>query len=255
MNCILIKQNNFYEELCELMLDEELSTRRLGDYDRIYLLVKRYFEKCNFIINIDEIFETHDERTQYIISRIDKDNSMLNTMLLDTTSENFLEAVYDKNEENNINELMSMLNISNCIIGGDCYVINTGILGEGKFGKKKINIDILTDLFMKQYYNEGLMINGNEIVKIRFCRGEPRNVIGGDFCNVDRCEVYDMQMIVYSDGKGEINEVSEMLGKDVRGRVFVILSVPYYRVKILNLDKNMYKLMIKNRINEDETFK
>jgi predicted nucleic-acid-binding protein len=257
MNCYEIGKNTIHEDMYDLLLDEELKTTNIGHYDAIYMAVKKYMKTCGYIKKCDIDSDNHNDRTQYIIDKLDNDNEecVINTIMTYSSSKYVYEIVYDHgcDVEDNMNQFCSMININSDLVCGKAYVIKTKMLGDGKFENCKMDIDDLVEIYMSLYYNVGLMVDDGTVEEIVFNCNEPRMVIGGTFVNIQKYELFETQFVIYyEDGGKKINkDIDELFNTEICGRVFVIMSSPFYRKKIWNMSCDMLDILKKNKGLED----
>ena len=63
MNYTVISPNKLHEEICELLVDNDLTMAKLEHKDSIHYQIEMYFKKCNYIqysTGFDNPDELHD---------------------------------------------------------------------------------------------------------------------------------------------------------------------------------------------------
>lgn len=270
-NYCFIDKNKIYAEIFDELLDEELSMFNREHNDKI----KRYLEKkisTNNSINISKTFESSDELISELIMQITKsasnENLQGNTVLMFADSENFYELFHmedltKKISDDDLNELCSISNIHLLPIYWGCGIFKSSY-SSGTIKPELMTIKDLSHIFIQNYYHKGVMINiDGKLLEIEFTGEDPLKVIGTNFVQSNITNVIGFNLMPFIESGNELNmTASKILGREVKGRMFISLLCPTTNKKIWNMDiktinditniiesENLYK-KIQNYIDE-----
>jgi hypothetical protein len=244
-NYCFINKNKIYGEIYDELLDEELSMFNIEHNDKI----KRYLEKKilnNNYITIFELFESNDEIISDLIIKITESASNINlqgnTVLVFADSENMYELFHmedlrNKYSDEYLNELSSISNIHLLPIYWGCGIFKSSY-SSGVIKPELITIEDLANIFIKNYYHKGVLINNdNKLLEIEFTGEDPLKVIGINFKQSNIINIMGFNFMPFIESGNELNIIAtKILGKEVKGRMFIYLLCPTTNKKIWDID-------------------
>ena len=254
--------NKIYQEIYDDLLDEELSMFKIEHNDKI----KHYLEKKivnNSNIDISETFESTSDIMSDLILKIttgaESKNLQGNTILMFANSDEMYELFHmedltTKMLDVNLNELASISNIHmtpicwGCGIFKTTYSSSTAVPTPSLITKKD-----LADIFIQNYYHLGIMIDTNgDLFEIEFTGEDPFKIIGTNFKQLNVSNVIGFSLIPYNennDGNKDNNmlnhKASIILGREMKGRVFLSLLCPTTNKKFWNINIKTIENIIK----------
>jgi hypothetical protein len=244
-NYCFVNKNKIYAEIYDELLDEELSMFNREHNDKI----KRYLEKKivnNNSISISETFQSNDEIISELITQITKsaltEDLQGNTVLMFADNENMYELFHmenltQKNSDDDLNELCSISNIHLIPVYWGCGIFkssySTGIIKQELMTKKD-----LANIFIQNYYHKGVMINTDgKLLEIEFTGEDPFKIIGTNFKQSNIINVIGFNLTPFIESGNELNiTASIILGKEIKGRMFISLLCPTSNKKIWDID-------------------
>lgn len=254
-NYIYVNKNKIYGEIYDELLDEELSMYNNEHNDKIKYYIQNKIKKEKYI-EVSEKFNSNDDIISDLIIKITSDinnnNLQGNTILMfadnDCMYELFhMEDLTKKQEDIELNEFGSISNIHMTPIYWG-FGIFKSTYKNGILETSIIDLDDLSNIFIQNYYHQGIMIGVNdELTEIEFTGEDPFRVIGNNFTLSNVTDVLSFNILPYIESNGTIinNIGSLLLGREIKGRVFISLLCPTTRKKYWNIDV----ITIKNIIN------
>lgn len=244
-NYCWISKNKIYAEIFDELLDEDLSMNNKDHNDKI----KHYLEKKiinNKNLNISEQFESNDEIISDLILKITsmstKTNLQGNTVLMFANPSEMYELFYmedltSKTDDIELNELASISNIHLQPVYGGCGIFKS-TYSTGDIKSEFITKKDLADIFIQNYYHKGIMINTTgDLIEIEFTGEDPYKVIGTSFTQSNVTNVIGFSLIPYVEMGNTINhKATKILGREIKGRVFISLLCPTTNKKFWNID-------------------
>lgn len=244
-NYCFVNKNKIYAEIFDELLDEELSMFNREHNDKI----KRYLEKkivSNNSITISETFQSNDEIISELITQITKSASTNdlqgNTVLMFADNENMyelfhMENLIKKNSDDDLNELCSISNIHLIPVYWGCGIFKSSY-STGVIRPELITLKDLANIFIQNYYHKGVMINTDgKLLEIEFTGEDPFKIIGTNFKQSNITNVIGFNLIPFIESGNELNTVgSTILGREVKGRMFISLLCPTSNKKIWDID-------------------
>ena len=253
-NYCWIDKNKIYGEIYDELLEDELSMFNKEQNSKI----KCYLEKK--IINsphigISEIFEsTEDIMSDLILkitSSVSNKNLQGNTVLMfagpDEMYELFhMEDLTKKISDEDLNELASISNIHLLPITWCCGIFKSTYLSD-VIKPSVITKKDVSNIFIQNYYHQGVMIGTNgDLLEIEFTGEDPFKVIGTNFTQSNVTNVVGFSLIPYIESGSEFNEkASNILGREIKGRMFISLLCPTTNKKFWNIDKKTVENILK----------
>lgn len=257
-NYCLVKVNKLYEDLYEILEDEELVMDNVDHGDKIKYqiekLVKSYFDNK---IKISKTFSTSDESLEDILLEIsDSDvNSQKqgNTLLMFSDEDYMYEIVFMEEigaecSESQLNQLASISNIELSPIYGNVTIVKSSYT-EGKIKNSLIKSSDMINLVVKNFYHLGVMINPDSTFQeIDFTGDNPNIIIGGNFVQQNPLNMFGLMLVGYNEVGTQVNTLaSKLFGKEIRGRLYLTTLCPITNKRFWSLSikmlNNLYKLL------------
>jgi hypothetical protein len=262
MNYAVISPNKLHEELCEILVDNDLTMAKLEYKDSIHYQIEMYFKKCNYI-QYSTGFDNPDEMFNDIC-RVLKENNKddINTIMLYSTDEYVYEMVYFENynnkeyDEDLFNQFASITNIELLPIYDKCAVIKTNI----KTNVKSTCIDYkdITNIVMKTFYHTGIMVDtDNKITEIVYISEHPYASIGTTFTKTKDIIINNLCFLLYEEKENNNvmnKKASKLFNTEIKGRVFISLISPIFYKKIWDMNSTILNLVL-NSINNESVEK
>lgn len=261
-NYCFINTNKIYMEIYDELLDEDLSMFNREHNDKI----KRYLNKKimnSDLITLSKEFISNEEIISDLIIKITEsaNNNDLqgNTVLMFADSENMYELFHMENltkkmHDDNLNELGSISNIHLIPVYWGCGIFkssySTGIIKPEIITKKDIG-----NILIHNYYHQGVMINSDgSLLEIEFTGEDPLKVIGTNFKQSNITNIIGFNLFPFIESTNESNKSNEsnktnelgskILGREIKGRIFISLLCPTSNKKIWNIDIETIKNII-----------
>ena len=262
-NYCFVKKNKIYGEIFDELLDEELSMFNREHNDKI----KRYLEKkivSNNSITISETFESNDEIISELILQITKsaseENLQGNTVLMFADYENMYELFHMENltkkiPDDDLNELCSISNIHLLPVYWGCGIFKSSY-STGVIKPELITLKDLANIFIQNYYHKGIMINTDgKLLEIEFTGEDPFKVIGTNFKQSNITNVIGFNLVPFIESGNELNIIAtKILGREVKGRMFIYLLCTTSNKKIWDIDIKTVNDII-NIVENDNLYK
>jgi hypothetical protein len=250
MNYALIKPNNVYEELYDILEDNDLNMHNINNFENVKYHIKKYIESINYV----EFIKTYTNDTMNeIVKKLDEltlvDSLEINTILLYSNEFYAYEAIYLKNENEELNnQYATISNIDLLCINGNVAIIKT-LFKESKYISSNITLDDLYEIIIKNFFHIGLMINpDNTMIELEFNTDKPFNTIGNTFKAVGTIELFNVAFMLYSEDSKEKNTLASKLFSNysnITGRCFITVLSPESHLKFMDLTKLMFNNIIK----------
>jgi hypothetical protein len=255
-NYCWVGKNQIYAEIYDELLDEELSMFNKDHNDKI----KNYLEKkilTSSYISLSENFKSTDDIISDLIIKITTDvpnkNLQGNTVLMFAGPNEMYELFHMEDltvkiSDKELNELGSISNIHMMPITWGCGIFKTsytsGIAKSSEITKKD-----LSEIFIQNYYHQGVLIGEQgDMLQIEFTGEDPYKVIGTNFIQSNVTNVIGFSLIVWIESTNTPNPIaSTILGREVKGRMFIGLLCPTTNKKFWNIDiktiENILKIL------------
>ena len=247
-NYALVKKNKIYEEIWDLLDEEELSMHNIDNNEKIIYLISKMIEKSN-IIEISDKFNSQDNLLEDIIEKTTLNseyNLQGNTILLFSDDKNMYEVLYSEDLTSNIkkdDDLNNFLSISNILlepIYWDCGVFKSNF-EDGIIKGSEITIKDLSYIMIENFYHYGVLINTDgSMIDIRFTGEDPLKSIGNKFVKFNKINIIGFNFLTWVDNEStENNKIVEILyGDIIKGRMFITLLCPQSNKKFWSITKN-----------------
>lgn len=273
-NYCWIDKNKIYAEIYDELLDEDLSMNNKDHNEKIKYYIEKKILNSNFI-SISDNYNSNDDIISDLILKITQDETKKlqgNTILMFADSNSMYELFHmedltTKIPDSELNEFGSISNIHLIPVYWGCGIFKTSYIKSKNESNIVIKPTLITkqdiaNIFIQNYYHIGVMTNPNgKLIEIEFTGEDPYKVIGMNFTQNNVINVLGFCLVPWIE-KNEKNdnlnmEASEILGKEVYGRVFFgLVCVRSYKkfwnintktilniIKILK-DVNKYNLIV-----------
>lgn len=255
-NYCLIKKNKLYEDLYEILEEEDLIMDNPNHKDsikyKIKKLVKMYF---NDKISISNTFSTSNESLEDFMIQItensEDDNLQGNTLLMFADENSmyevvFMEQVGINKSDTELNQIASISNIELAPIYGNVSIVKTSYI-DGKLKNVLITEEDVINLIINNFYHNGVMINSdNSTVELEFSGDNPNIVIGGKFKQLAPIQMFGLTLVGYNEDGVEINNLaSKLCGKEIKGRFYVTSLCPITNNRFWGLNYNIVENLLK----------
>lgn len=262
-NYCFINKNKIYGEIYDELLEEELSMNNNEHNDKIKRYIEKKIKTSNYI-SLSEVFVSNEELISDLIlkitSEIPNENLQGNTVLMFAGPNEMYELfhmedlVKKSQTDNDLNEFGSISNIQLLPIYWGCGIVKTSYL-DGNFKGSIISKDDIINLFIQNYYHVGVMIGFDKnLLEIEFTGEDPFKIIGSNFSQSNVTDVIGFNIIPYIEkGSNEINYLgSKLLGREIKGRLFVSLLCPTTNKKFWNINKQTINNILKILDNKEK---
>ena len=161
-NFCLINKNKIYEEIHEMIEDEELSMSRQDDTDKIIYQINKIIKKAKYI-NIIKKGNTSNELLEEIMNSLINENSQEtqetqgNTLLLHANDDYYYETIYLENlinpdqKDDDVNQLVTISNIELEPIINNAVIVKTGYT-DGNPVCKLITMDDIGEIIINNLF-------------------------------------------------------------------------------------------------------
>ncbi len=257
-NYCLIKKNKIYEELYEILEDENLimdnPDHKFSIKYKIEQLLKTYLTKH---ILLSETFENTEQALEDFMLKIttnteeEEEQEQGNTLLLYANMNSmyevvFMEKIKTERKDEDLNQLVSISNIELSPIYGSASIIKT-LYTNGNIEPTTINFEDINELFMSNFYHKGIMIQpDNKTIEIEFAGENPNLVIGGTFKMLNPIILFDLSFVGYVEESDEKNEIASIFyDKEIKGRLYLTVMCPLTKKRFWNVDEELIKCILK----------
>lgn len=256
-NYCFVSKNNLYDEIREMIEEEELSMSRFDDTDEIIYQIKKIVLGAKYLkIKYSEEPDSNKliEQIMMDITEENQSNEMQgNTLLLHSNDSYYYEVIYLENminhdrDINEINELATISNIETEPILKDCAIVKTGYL-DGKPVCKEITREDIFEIVVNNFYHVGLLINEDGTMKeIKYSGDNPLLIIGNTFVKGDIGDILGITVLPWVESKGTKENIvaSKLLCTNVKGRVFLMTFCPITNKKHWNITQQIAEDILK----------
>ena len=254
INFCLVKQNKVYQDLYEILENEELVMDNPNHKDTIKYKIKTLMEKyLNDKIKISNLFETSEECLEELMLEITdgSEDEQGNTLHMYANSNCMYEVVLMEklginSPDEELNEFASISNIELSPIYKNCAIIKSSYI-DGQLKQAKINLEDIIELFTNNFYHNGVMINtDNSFIELEFSGENPNLVIGGNFKMLTPLSLFGLTLIGYNEKGNDKNELAtKIYGKEITGRVYLATLCPITNKKFWSIDIDLVKGLLK----------
>jgi hypothetical protein len=265
-NYCIIKKNKIYEELYDIVEQEELSMNNPNHEDKIKYLIEKtitnnkeieFYHKEN--IDMNNLFE---ELLEILLDHNTQTNSQGNTLLLYADLNVMYELVFIEQDniidDSFLNQFASISNSDLKTLYNSCAIIKT-VYKDDKIKNELITLKDINDILYYNFYHVGLMVDEQDNMKELVFSGDmPYNFIGSNFKMLGSFERVGLHIVIFREEGSKKNEkVSKLCEMEICGRVYITLLNPPNNKKFGNFTKDLFNLLIKlmdnkNTINDIE---
>ena len=255
-NYCLIRKNKLYEDLYEILEEEELIMDNPNHKDlikyKIKLLAKSYF---NNKISISNTFSTSNESLEDLMVEItansEDENLQGNTLLMFADEESmyemvFMEQVGIAKSDTDLNQLASISNIELAPIYGNMSIVKTSYI-NGKLKNVLITEKDVVNLIINNFYHSGIMINNDGTTQeLEFSGDNPNIMIGGNFKQLPPFQMFGLTLVGYNEEGKEINNLaSKIYGNEIKGRFYLAILCPITNKRFWGINFDIVQNLIK----------
>ena len=255
-NYCLIKKNKIYEDLYEILENDELIMDNPNHKEEIKYKIKKlttsYFGK---IISISDNFSTSNESLEDLMIGItdnEEDDSLQgNTLLMFADNEFMYEMVFMEQlginkSDNDLNQLASISNIELAPIYGNISIVKSSYQNGNLTNKLITEQDIIT-LVTSNFYHMGIMINPDgSTLELEFSGDNPNIMIGNNFSQLNPFQMFGLMLVGYNEKGIEINHLaSKLYGSEIKGRFYVSILCPISNKRFWGINLDILNGLIK----------
>jgi hypothetical protein len=259
-NYCLIKENKIYQDLYEILENEELIMDNPNNNVLIQYHIKKLAETYinNNKITISNTFSSTDEILEDLIIEINEKTNQLddndvqgNTLLIFANNDYMYEIIFMEKigveiRDTKLNQFGTISNIELAPIYGSLAIVKSSY-SNGNLKNTTINKTDILELCVYVFYHKGVMINPNDsILDLEFAGDNPCIVIGTNFKQLPPLQIFGLHVVGYNEVGTEINNTAtELFEKEIKGRFFITLLCPITNKKFWNIDIEIVKNLIK----------
>ena len=272
VNFVLLKKNKIYEEIYDLLEDDDLFMNNKDHYDKIKYRINKYVSTHKSII-LSEEFDKQEDMFEDLMVKITNNtedpNIQGNTIISFASDDDMYELVYMEDlvtqshaTNDNLNQLASMTNNDLEPLFGSCGLIRTVYDSTtNTYINESISIADVGNLVLSNFYHSGVLIDqNNTMLELSFSGDNPNMIIGTGFMKMDPINVFGLTIIGYIEEKPvntKFNEVaSNIYGKEINARVFFTMLCPITNKKYSNITiqtiKRILKILSYEKTNTDK---
>lgn len=255
-NYCLVQKNKIYEELYDVLEDEELIMDNPSHKDNIKNIISK---KCDSymgsIIKLSKDFaspnETLEELMVEITQGLDNENLQGNTLMLFADDKHmydiiFLEEIGASQNDGELNQFMSISNIELSPIYGNTAIIKSSY-ENSSLVQSSISKEDVINLLINNFYHKGVLVNiDGSLLELEFAGDNPNIVIGGNFKMLSPISLFGLTIVGFQeDGKEKNKIASDFYGKEIYGRFFIAMLCPISNKKFWNLNINLLNNLMK----------
>ena len=254
INFCLVKENKVYQDLYEILENEELVMDNPNHKDSIKHKIKTLMEKyLNDKIKISNLFETSEECLEELMLGITdgSEDEQGNTLHMYANSNYMYEVVFMEklginSTDEELNQFASISNIELAPIYKNSAIVKSSYI-NGELKQAKIYLEDIVELFTNNFYHNGVMINSdNTLIELEFTGENPNLVIGGNFKMLTPLSLFGLTLIGYNEnGNAENNLATKIYGKEITGRLYLATLCPVSNKKFWSIDNDLVKGLIK----------
>jgi hypothetical protein len=255
-NYCLVKKNKIYEDLYDLLQDEELIMDNPAHKDnikyKIKQLAKSYFKNK---ISLSNIFSTSNESLEdlmvEITGNVEDETLQGNTLLMFADSESmyeivFMEQIGVEKSDDELNQLASISNIELAPIYGSVAIVKSSYQ-NGVLTNKLISEQDVIDLITNNFYHQGVMINSDgSTLELEFSGDNPNIMIGSNFKQLTPFHMFGLTLVGYNEPGPELNKLAtKLFGNEIKGRFYVCTLCPISNKRFWGINLNMVNSLVK----------
>ncbi|AYV80147.1 MAG: hypothetical protein Gaeavirus12_5 [Gaeavirus sp.] len=264
LNYCLVKQNNIYEELYDILSDEDLIMDNPNHKESIKYKIKQLQLSKSFILskefdNNEQVFED----LMIEITREDNPEHQGNTLILYADDNAVYEVIFienlitPNNNDSELNQFASISNLELSPIYNTCAIIKTSYQ-SGNLVNTSITYNDIIHIMTNNFYHTGVLINpDNTLTELEFSGDKPNLVIGNTFIQSSPIQLFGLSLVLYIEsGDSPNNTASLISNSEIKGRVFITTLCPITSKRFWSLTtstiKNITKLLSYQTSNNPE---
>jgi len=247
-NYCLVRKNKIYTEIYDELLDYELSMNNSDHNDKIKIYLEKKILNEKYI-EISEIFTEQDDILSDLIIKITSQTSnpnlQGNTVMVYADDDSMYELFHMEDLtksrvllDDDLNEFGSISNTHLLPIYWD-YGIFKSVYSDGKIRGDTISKEDMVKILIQNYYHTGVLIHlDGKLQQIEFTGENPFKVIGNNFVQSNPTEIVGFSLLPFIENSSDetINQkASTILGREIKGRVFISLLCPTTNKKYWNI--------------------
>lgn len=255
-NYCLIKKNNIYEDLYEILEDKELVMDNPNHKDsikyKIENLIKSYFIDK---ITISKFFNNSEESLEDLMVELtcntDDETLQGNTLLMYANSNSMYEVVFMEQiginkSDDELNQLASISNIELSPIYGNVAIVKT-VYTNGELQQSTITTEDINELIINNFYHKGVLISvTGSLIELEFSGDNPNIMIGTHFKMLSPLSLFGLTLVGYNEVGEELNELaSKLYGMEIKGRFYVSIMCPITNKRFWSLSIDFLNNLIK----------
>lgn len=246
-NFCLVYKNKFYGEVYDILNDEDLYMNNQDHYSKIYYEIKKIIYNSK-LFKISDSVNNSEKLLEELMIQITSNNNdkdmQGNTLLIYGDDEKMYEIIYledlvKEQIDDNLNEFCSISNIELEPVYYESCIIKT-VYENNIYKNVKIDLNDIVEIAINNFYHIGVMINeDNSMIEITFSGDNPITIIGSNFIKQEAINIFDFIVVPYLESKDTNlynNNGSNLLGKEVSNRLFILLLCPINHKKIWNIN-------------------
>jgi hypothetical protein len=258
-NYCLIKKNKLYEELYEILEEDELVMDNYNHSETIkYKIKKLVTSYLNDKIKLSNGYTTNEESFENLMLEITQntddnlDDNLQGNTLLTYADENsmyeivFMEDLITEKTETELNQIASISNIELAPIYGNIAIVKT-CYEKGKMVSGTIYEEDIVNLIINNFYHKGVMINTDGTTKeIEFTGDNPNLIIGGNFKQTKPLQLFGLTLVGYNEQGTELNEkATKIFGDEIKGRFYITTLCPITNKRFWGLTNEILQNLLK----------
>ena len=260
-NFALIKKNKFYLKLYDILENEKLFMDKPDQKDIVEEKIRDLIDSEK-ILEISETFNKKEELLEDIFYKMSKSTtSRSGNSLLINCNQNYMYQLIYLEEENenldneNLNEYCSLSNKDITPVYNDACIVKISYY-DGVMKNDIIKKEDIVNIFMRNYYHKGVLIDTNDkMVDIEFTGDNPNLILGNSFKQFTSIQILDFVFLIYQESSKELNKImSKLTNQEVKGRCFcILLSMDNYK-KYWDIDsEGLNEIITMNENNIDKS--
>lgn len=249
VNFCLVKKNNLYHDIYDMLDEEDISMHRVDDSFKVQY-------KLANLIRKNSSFEFHNSTSEKLIydsleflSKNDSENYQGNTLYAFADNKYCYEIIYSEffnNVNNNeLNQFASISNIETEPIYKDCILLKSSY-NNGKYIMENIDINDVVKIVTANFYHKCVVIDtNNNINNVEFTGENPLNFIGHTFKELGKFEILGFNFLIYNEPSDVKNDIaSNLLNTNINGRICITLLTPINNKKFWNItDSDIFNII------------
>lgn len=271
-NYCCVFKNFFYEDLYNILEDEELIMTKEQHTNKIKYkiekLVEEYIDKNK--IKVSDKFDNTEKLLEDLMLNIteekerndeNEENEKQGNTLLMYANENemyecvFMEIFTKQQNENELNQIGSISNIELSPIYGPIGIIKSSYKNRNEHNKLEMDVieknDVI-NLMIRNFYHKGIMIyTDKKMQEIEFAGDNPNVIIGEKFKQKNTFNIYGLVLVGYNDndnnnGNEEINEIAtKLVGEEIKGRYYITTLCPITNKRFWDINEEILTMILK----------